>query len=43
MYNKGNEWLEYEGANIKKATLDDALSEQYWGDGEWTPIVLLYR
>lgn len=43
VYKQGNEWIKFDDAEVTRVTFDEVLSEKYWGGGEYTPILCLYR
>ena len=43
VYKRGDEWLKFQDAKIEIVNLDEVLHEKYWGGGEWTPVLCLYR
>lgn len=43
VYRKGEEWLKFHDAEIEVVKMDDVLDEKYWGGGEWTPVLILYK
>ena len=43
VYRRGREWLKIFGSEITKTTIHEAMDRDKWGDGEWTPLLLLYK
>lgn len=35
--------MKFYDAEVEKVTVDEVLHEKYWGGGEWTPALCLYR
>lgn len=42
-YKRGDEWLKFHDAEVEIVDLNEVLHEKYWGGGEWTPVLGLYR
>lgn len=43
VYKRGEEWLKFHDAEVEKVDLNEVLHKKYWGGGEWTPVLGLYR
>lgn len=43
VYKQGKDWLKFHDAEVSKVDLEEVLHEKYWGGGEWTPALCMYR
>lgn len=43
VYRRGREWLKFDDGEIEKVEIEEVLDWRYWGGGEWTPVLCLYR
>jgi hypothetical protein len=43
VYRQGDQWLKFHDAKVERVDLAEVLHDKYWGGGEWTPTLCLYR
>lgn len=44
VYNNGRRWIKYKKAEVEYIDVEEAMNEKYWGkEGEWTPVLFMYR
>jgi hypothetical protein len=44
VYSNGRKWIKYKKAEVEYIDVEEAMNEKYWGkEGEWTPVLFMYR
>ena len=44
LYKRGRKWLRFYHADVSIVDVDEVMNSKYWGkEGEWTPVLLMYR